>query len=176
MATFDEAVMYWPNKPCKRAHGSPYYKSGKACVECSRLSRRKWRVANAKHELVKAKEWRDRNREWLRERERKRYHEEPSKKERDRKWKQENRHIFTALQVKREAAKNKRTPTWANLTKIREFYREARRLTQETGVPHHVDHIVPLQGREVCGLHVENNLRVIPATENMSKHNKLILC
>lgn len=43
-----------------------------------------------------------------------------------------------------------------------------------TGVLHHVDHIVPLISPLVCGLHVGNNLRVIPAVENMRKSNKLI--
>lgn len=50
----------------------------------------------------------------------------------------------------------------------------AERLTRETGIPHQVDHIVPLQSKIVCGLHVEHNLRVITATENARKKNKLV--
>lgn len=65
----------------------------------------------------------------------------------------------------------KRMPPWANKKAIREFYKEARRLTVETGVLHHVDHIIPLTGREVSGLHVESNLQVLTQRENNRKHN-----
>jgi len=64
------------------------------------------------------------------------------------------------------------TPRWANMDKIREIYRERDRLTDVTGEPYHVDHIVPVVSRWVCGLHVENNLRAIPARENHRKVNK----
>jgi len=65
-------------------------------------------------------------------------------------------------------------PKWANLEEIDKIYQTARRLTIETGIPHEVDHIVPIRHPLVCGLHVEYNLRVITAQENNKKSNLLI--
>ena len=81
-------------------------------------------------------------------------------------------HVFRARDAKRRADQLRATPQWADLNKIREFYAEARRLTKETGIPHEVDHIVPLKGRNVSGLHVHFNLRVVPRTVNRRKFNK----
>jgi hypothetical protein len=64
-----------------------------------------------------------------------------------------------------------RMPVWADKKAIRAVYEEARRLTQETGIVHHVDHDIPLNGRDVSGLHVANNLQVLTDTENLRKHN-----
>lgn len=67
-------------------------------------------------------------------------------------------------------------PPWADKRAIQEVYDEARRKTTETGESHHVDHIVPLLGVFVSGLHVESNLRVIPRRENITKSNKVEEC
>ena len=55
--------------------------------------------------------------------------------------------------------------------KIAAFYIEAARLTQESGIPHEVDHIIPIQHELVCGLHVPANLQVITRFLNRSKRN-----
>lgn len=67
--------------------------------------------------------------------------------------------------------KKEATPSWCDMALVKALYRHARALTKEAGVRHHVDHIVPLRHELVCGLHVHNNLRVIPADENWRKHN-----
>jgi 5-methylcytosine-specific restriction endonuclease McrA len=78
--------------------------------------------------------------------------------------------------AKRRASKIQRTPAWADLDAIRAVYAEARRLTVETGVEHHVDHAVPLQGETVCGLHVEWNLQILTGSENIRKKNRWDPC
>ena len=65
----------------------------------------------------------------------------------------------------RKIAKIRRIPPWADLNKIREIYNEARR----RGLT--VDHIIPLQGKTVSGLHVHNNLQLLPNSANSSKGN-----
>jgi len=70
-------------------------------------------------------------------------------------------------QAKRRADKLNATPKWANLEEIEKIYKNCPK-------GFHVDHIIPLINDKVCGLHVENNLRTIPAEENISKGNKLI--
>jgi hypothetical protein len=83
-----------------------------------------------------------------------------------------------ALNAKRQAAKLQATPRW--LTKeqyyeIEQLYIEASRLSKVTGTQHDVDHIVPLQGKEVSGLHVPWNLQILEHIPNVKKGNKLIV-
>lgn len=60
-------------------------------------------------------------------------------------------------------------PAWANKSAIAAIYEQATRLTKETGIPHQVDHIIPIQGKNVCGLHVEHNLQILTKTLNLKK-------
>ena len=72
---------------------------------------------------------------------------------------------------KYQAGKIQRTPSWANEQLIAAYYKEAKRLEELTGIQFHVDHIIPLQGDLVSGLHVETNLQLLPAHENIGKSN-----
>jgi hypothetical protein len=74
--------------------------------------------------------------------------------------------------IRRYVTEKVAIPAWADNAAIKAIYEKAIRLTQETGIEHHVDHIVPLQSPLVCGLHCEANLQVLTATENQSKNNR----
>jgi hypothetical protein len=63
------------------------------------------------------------------------------------------------------------TPAWADMNAIKAVYREAKRMTRETGEQYVVDHIVPKMSELVCGLHVHWNLRVIHWLPNAQKGN-----
>lgn len=86
-----------------------------------------------------------------------------------------NPHKVNALTADYAASKGLRAPKWitkAQRNQIREFYETASNRTKETGVPYEVDHIVPLRGTNVSGLHVPWNLQVLTKSENVKKHNK----
>lgn len=89
-------------------------------------------------------------------------------------YKKQNRKLFAEHQARRRAANRKAMLPTSSLEGIRAIYERAAILTAVTGVPHEVDHIVPLRGNPtVCGLHVAWNLRAIPAAENRSKKGRL---
>lgn len=89
-------------------------------------------------------------------------------------WYAANRHRKLATTTAREQRCRLATPAWADKEAIVAFYKEAQRLTAETGIQYDVDHIIPLQGKTVSGLHIPANLRVIPSAENKRKAAKLI--
>lgn len=77
-----------------------------------------------------------------------------------------------AVAAKYRADKKRATPPWADPVKIGDVYQAADRISKATGTMHDVDHIIPLRGKYVSGLHCEDNLRVMEATGNRSKGNK----
>lgn len=79
----------------------------------------------------------------------------------------ENKALYRAKDARYRAAKLKATPLWADLEAIKQFY-----MACPPGF--HVDHIIPLQGKTVCGLHVLENLQYLPAKDNLSKGNRYV--
>lgn len=126
--------------------------------EQSRQYHREWRKNSSTYPETN-RAWREQNAE--------------REKERLRRWAQENKPRLRAKNAQRRARKNRATPEWADLEAIAEIYAVCASVSQETGIAHEVDHIVPLKGVGVCGLHVHQNLRIVTRTENRRKNNRL---
>jgi endogenous inhibitor of DNA gyrase (YacG/DUF329 family) len=101
----------------------------------------------------------------------KKYYLNPINKEKQRLYRKkyystdEGKAKMNAKTNKRRAAKLNAIVAWTNLEKIKEIYKNCPK-------GYHVDHIVPLQAKNVSGLHVENNLQYLTAKQNISKGNK----
>ena len=120
---------------------------------------RAWAIANPEKAASAKVNWREENRE---------QHNAVN-----REWNINNKPSKAALECKRRASQLQRTPTWDPQAKsIIAKYQLAAMLTKVSGVLYHVDHIIPLQGRKVSGLHVFSNLRVILGSDNVKKSNK----
>jgi hypothetical protein len=94
------------------------------------------------------------------------------------KWRADKPFKNVAKTVRYTASKLNATPVWLSteqLQQIESFYWLAQLQKELTDTTYHVDHIVPLKGKTVCGLHVPWNLQVIPALENIRKGNKIVL-
>lgn len=88
------------------------------------------------------------------------------------KWRKEHAGKWNAICATHWADKLSATPAWADADAISAAYEEAERLTVVTGKVHHVDHMVPLRSKLVCGLHVQDNLRPLLGADNIRKSNR----
>lgn len=88
--------------------------------------------------------------------------------ERYRRWQINNRSKVNAKSAYERALKKQRVPNWSDLNEIKEFYKN-------TPKGYHVDHIIPLNGKYVSGLHVINNLQYLSREDNIRKSNKFII-
>jgi hypothetical protein len=168
------AIKYYTGRPCKHGHVTDRFTASGSCSECLTVSSNKRHEANPerRHQYHEKHYAKNKARCVARARV---YNEAHPEKlhEAVRNWAKNNRSAITANAAKRKGQKANATPVWADLDLVKAFYLEAERLTHETGVEHHVDHIFPLQGENSCGLHVETNLQVLPWKENLQKSNKM---
>ncbi len=88
-------------------------------------------------------------------------------------WERLNPGKVLAKAAKRRASKARQMPLWADKAAIELIYRQAA-WQRMVGMDVHVDHVVPLQGRNVSGLHVHHNLQIIKANANRRKSNILM--
>lgn len=163
---------YFTGKPCKNGHVDERLAKSRGCLTCrvqfnkealqrAREAGKEWVTSISRRSYAnnseKAKQasqaWRYRNKERC--------------KENFRKWHKANRPLCNHHASLRKARKIQATPPWVDLGEIKEIYRNCPE-------GYHVDHIMPLVHKELCGLHVPWNLQYLSASQNMSKGNRIV--
>lgn len=163
------------------------------CKPCHK----EWRDENKERRIAQMKAWAQRNEEYVKQQQkdyyeankdhRKQYSLNRSKllskdpvelqKRSDygKKWREENPNKNRAKSNKRRADKDQRVPCWYNefdAFVMQEAHDLAAMRDKTFGMKWHVDHIIPLAGKMVSGLHVANNVDVVPQSYNIAKSNK----
>lgn len=158
------------NKEKAAARAKAYREAHKDAVDARVKA---WHQANPERRAAHRKAWRDANYEAARVIERASYESNrDARLATKRQYAADNRARYTHYTQKRKAALGRATPKWADTAAIVAIYQQCADLTAATGIEHHVDHIVPLKGRTVSGLHVQNNLQILPANQNRRKYNR----
>ena len=146
---------------CKQAV-EDYYSRNKSKIKEKQKVTKKLRYEQNKEEhSIRGKKWRKNNPDVVRK----------QKKE----YRKNNPEKMAAFSAEYRAKKKLARPKWLSKedkAKISELYKLRNQLISETGMRHHVDHIVPLQHKSVCGLHVPWNLQILTEEANLSKSNK----
>jgi 5-methylcytosine-specific restriction endonuclease McrA len=177
------AKYYFTGEPCKHGHVAPRKTKG-ACIECLKVE---WEKAN----IARADYFRDYNKSEAGQQAKRKYYEankenviaraqarpDEDKRRYKKTHKVNNPDMYKEMTSLRRRRFRDATPKWLTDThkmEIRLKYRLAIELSRATGERHAVDHIVPLHGENVCGLHVPWNLQVLTQKDNLLKYNRMV--
>lgn len=158
-AKANNLARYNTGKKCKHGHLSDRYTKTRTCIVCSNIDAANRIAKNHEEQLARQKKWRLANPE--------------KQKQYSQNWLKNNQHKNVMKKRMRDASKLQRTPSWLNdghKFEIESIYQYCSAL-RAVNLKYEVDHIVPLQGKTVSGLHVPWNLQVITEQENRSKRN-----
>jgi 5-methylcytosine-specific restriction endonuclease McrA len=177
------AKYYFTGEPCKHGHVAPRKTKG-ACVECIKIE---WQQAAEK----RADYFREYNKSEAGQRSKRKYYEankenviaraqarpDEDKRRYKKTHKVNNPDMYKEMTSLRRRRFRDATPKWLTENQkmeVRLKYRLAIELSRATGERHAVDHIIPLHGESVCGLHVPWNLQVLTQKDNLAKYNRLV--
>ena len=152
-------------------------KDGVRCKHCVFAYHKAYREANAKRIAAQKAEWKQANKEHVAKKDKAYAGANPEKRTQARKkWIANNPGKDAACKKLNSQARKKRLPTWLSEDDkwmIEQAYEIAALRTKMFGFSWHVDHIIPLNGKRVSGLHIPTNLQVIPAVDNLRKSNRM---
>ena len=137
-------------KTCRKGIHN-YSSELKRCPQCEKVKNTEYKLKNKAQIAIKKKIYNENNKEKI------------AKIQKE--YIDNNRSKIRAKNAKRRASKLSATPSWADQVAIQEIYAQCPE-------GYHVDHIEPLQGKNICGLHIASNLQYLTPEENLSKGNR----
>ena len=156
-AKADGLTHYFTGKPCKNGHLEKRLTKNGTCMVCNAQAQARYKSTRTELMAKNFKDWREKNLE----------------KDKNRKaaW----RRAFPEKNAEKSrrygALKMSAIPAWNDKFIVQGMY-EIAAVFRRVGIDMHVDHIVPLKSKKVCGLHSQDNLQLITGSENSKKHNR----
>lgn len=151
---------YFTGRPCKYGHVAERLTSSRDCLTCSNEKRKSYRQKNIEKERIRQDSWTRENRDKV--------------NANNRRYKKANTAKGAADSALRRADKRQRTPCWLtdeDRELMEDIYALSQLRSEMTGVQHHVDHVIPLRGELVSGLHTPWNMQILTAADNVAKGN-----